>query len=187
MMKKFLISITVLLIFFSTACKSVDLAKAPVTLNGMIYDNQNKPVVNYTICVDGVYCCQSDISGRFVLKDVPKGEHVITGYGDRYLNIKETTVIYDKAQILYIRVLTVEAKLNEAFMYLEQSFFEKAEESVREILLCDEDNTEALFFMTVIKYQEGRIEESLLLLEQLRQKKEGGKYVNGLEKIITEN
>ena len=171
---------------FFFACKSADPSKAPVTLNGMIYDTQNRPVVNYTICVDGEYKCQSDISGRFVLKDIQKGEHVITGSGDSYLDINENAVIYDKAQILYIRVPSVESKLKEAFSYLEEDLFEKAEESIGEILLSDEDNTDALFFMCVVKLRQVKREESLDYLEKLKEKKEGSKYVSELEKIISE-
>ena len=186
-MKKTKTIFTVLLILILAACKTTPKSKAKVTLNGMIYDTQNKPVVNYTILIDGLYKCQSDISGRFILKDISKGEHIISGYGDRYLDIYEQTVIYDKAQILYIRVPSVETKLKEAYSYLEQEHLEKSEECIKEILASNEDNTDALFFMGVIKLRQGSKEESLVYLEKLKEKKEVSKYVQELEKIIAEN
>lgn len=186
MRKKLALMAAVTALFFC-ACKSINPAKDPVTLNGMIYDTQNRPVVNYTIYIDGEYKCQSDISGRFILKDVAKGIHFITGEGDSYLNINEEVVIYDKAQILYVRVPSVSAKLKEAYTYLEQGLFEKAEESIGEILSCDDGNTDAILFMSVIKLRQDKKDESLGYLERLKKKKEGSKYVTELEKLILEN
>ena len=81
----------------------------------------------------------------------------------------------------------METKLKEAYSYLEQGLLEKSEECINEILSSNEDNTDALFFMGVIKLRQGSKEESLVYLEKLKEKKEVSKYVQELEKIIAEN
>ena len=132
-------------------CKSIPGEKEKINLNGMIYDTDNKPVVNYRIFIDGKGVSSSDIGGRFVIKNISKGEHVFSGYAEGYLSVEEKVVVYDKAQILYIRIPTIESKYEAAFEYIKKEEFEKAEKAVNEVLESDSGNETALYFMSVIE------------------------------------
>ena len=187
MKRRLPVSVCFLLLFLAAGCKTVPQTKSLISLNGMIYDTDNRPVANYGILIDGIPECASDIGGRFEIKNIVKGEHIITGRGNGYLDIKEKVVIRDKAQIVYIRVPSVETKLKEAFSLIKQGMYEQAESCIQEILACDSDNHEALFFMCAIKYLEQDTEGYQSFLKKLKKQKEGRNYVTELEKIIAGN
>ena len=149
----------ILVIQFFSACKSIPGKKEKIELNGMVYDTQNRPVVNYQIIIDGKYICTSDIGGRFLIKGIEKGEHIFSGYGEGYLNIEEKIVVYDKAQILYLRIPSVESKFREAFELIKNSNLDKAEIIINEIRESDVDNEDVLYFMDVIKELRARNEK----------------------------
>lgn len=150
MNKRMCLVFGVLLILFS-GCRSVPGEKERINLNGMIYDSQNRPVVNYRIYIDGKGVCTSDIGGRFVIKNICKGEHVFSGYGEGYLNIEKTVAVYDKSQILYIRVPSIESRFKEAFEYIKKDEPERAEQLIRQVLESDAQNEDALYFISVIE------------------------------------
>lgn len=153
-MNKKVFTVIMSFIFFITVlsgCKSVPGEKDKITLNGMIYDTDNKPVANYRILIDGKGVCTSDIGGRFVIKNIRKGEHVFSGFAEGYLCVEEKVVVYDKAQILYIRIPTIESKFQTAFEHIKKEEFEKAEKDISEVLESDGENETALYFMSVIE------------------------------------
>lgn len=144
---------------FLTGCKSTPLGKEKVDINGMVYDTDNKPVVNYTIYIDGNAFCTSDIGGRFVLKGIEKGSHIFWGKGEGYLGIEKEIVIYDKSQILYIRIPTIDSVFSEAFEHIKKDDFTKAEKLINEVLESDSDNEDALYFLKTIKKLAGEEDE----------------------------
>ena len=172
-------------VFFVTGCSGVPKSGEKIMLNGMIYDTQNRPVVNYMVLIDGKYAASSDIGGRFVIKSISKGEHVFSGNGSGYLSIEEKVTVYDKSQILYIRVPSVEARLREAYSLLEEKRYEKAEAVIEDVMESGGENEDSLFFMCVIKHLRGMDSQALIYLEKLK-KTGGGRYVEELEKILCE-
>ena len=158
MNKKVLLSLTVLTLLTElfTGCNSVPGARDRIALNGMIYDTDNKPVVNYRIYIDGKGECTSDIGGRFVIKNILKGEHVFSGFAEGYLSVEEKIIVTDKSQILYIRVPSLESKFREAFEYIKKEEYVKAEKIIEEVLESDSENETALYFMSVIEKLKGR-------------------------------
>ena len=134
-----------------SACKSTGIKKEKIDLNGMIYDTQNRPVVNYRISIDGKEMCTSDIGGRFVISSVEKGEHVFSGSGDGYLGMEKSIQVADKSQILYIRVSDIESMFNEAFELIKKNELDKAEKIICEVLESHNENEDALYFRNTIK------------------------------------
>ena len=143
-----------------TGCRSVPGEKEKINLNGMIYDTDNKPVVNYRIFIDGKGVCTSDIGGRFVIKNISKGEHVFSGFAEDYLSVEEKIVVYDKSQILYIRIPTIESKFQTAFEHVKKEEYAKAEKIIEEVLEGDGENETALYFMSVIEKLKERKERN---------------------------
>ena len=170
-----------------TGCASVPESREKINVNGMVYDTENRPAVNYEIYIDGRGMCVSDIGGRFVIEGVKKGSHVLTGKGEGYLDISEEVMIRDKEQILYIRVPSVESRFKKAFSFMNDGAFDMAEGCVSEVLECDRDNTDALFFMSVISYLKGESDKAGEYLNKIRKKGGGGRYETELEKIIDKN
>ena len=138
-----------------TGCKSLPPRAEIIDVNGMIYDTSNRPVVNYSFYVDGKLSCTSDIGGRFVIKKIAKGEHDFYGKGAGYLDINDRIQISDKAQILYIRVPSVESKLKEAFELMKKGELGKAEGLVNEVLQSDSGNQDALYFIYALEKLKG--------------------------------
>ena len=186
MNRKVIFAAAVLCLLFS-GCASVPGSREKINLNGMVYDTDNRPAVNYGIYIDGKGMCVSDIGGRFVIEGVRKGVHVLTGKGEGYLDISEEVTVRDKEQILYIRVPSVESRFREAFSFIKDGSYAKAEEMIGEVLECDRENTDALFFMSVISYLKGDYVEAEEYLGKIREKGGEGRYEAELEKIISEN
>lgn len=170
-MNKKLLIVIITAAFFFSACNSVPSRHGRVDINGMVYDTENRPVANYAVVIDGWGKCASDMGGRFVINGIRKGEHVFSGYGDGYLSVKEKITIYDKAQILYIRVPSVEAKFKEAFELITKKEYEEAEEVINEVLEYGGESDDALFFMSVIMKLEGNDEESENYLKMMNSKR----------------
>ncbi len=184
-MNKKLLQISAVLLIFFTGCKTVPGSQDKISLNGMIYDTENRPVVNYKIYIDGKGKCVSDIGGRFLISKIQKGEHIFSGNGEGYLDIEEKIVVYDKSQILYIRVPAIETKLKEAYVFIQNKEYNKAEKCIEEVLLCDEENEEALFFMTVIKHLQHDKSAAEDYLKKIQTMGGSGRYEKELEKMIS--
>lgn len=182
-MNKKILFIIILTGLLFLCCKSVPQSHEKIALNGMIYDTENKPVVNYHIYIDGVVECTSDIGGRFLIEGISKGEHLFSGWREGYLSIKDTITIYDKSQILYIRVPTLESRFYEAFELIKKSNYGKAEECISEVLESENDNEDALYFMSVIKHLQNQNEECNEYLEKIKTKGGTG-YAEELKKIF---
>ena len=157
-------------LFFS-GCNSVPSRHGRVELNGMVYDTENRPVANYAVVIDGWGQCTSDMGGRFVINGIKKGEHVFSGYGDGYLSVKEKITVYDKSQILYIRVPSVETKFKEAFELIRKKEYEEAEQVIQEVFEYGGECDDAYFFMSVIMKLEGNEEESERYLQEMNSKR----------------
>lgn len=186
MKKVTLIMISVILIALCS-CSSIPKNNEKITVNGMIYDTENRPAVNYKIYLDGKYAAITDIGGRFTLNNIKCGQYDFTGNGIGYLNMKDSVEVFDKGQILYIRVPTVESKFQEAYTLINQHKYTQAELCIQEVLDTEACNSTALFFMSVIEYLEGDIESSKEYKEQLLKSGEDTDYVHKLEKIISDN
>ena len=186
MKKVFLIMLTAITIALCS-CNSVPKNSGKITVNGMIYDTENRPAVNYKIYLDGKYAAITDIGGRFTLNNIKCGQYDFTGNGIGYLNMKDSVEVFDKGQILYIRVPTVESKFQEAYTLINQHKYKQAELCIQEVLDTEACNSTALFFMSVIEYLEGDIESSKEYKEQLLNIGENSNYVHELEKIISSN
>ncbi len=149
-----------LLLIFLCGCKSIPKESETIDVNGMIYDTGNRPVANYRIYIDGKGECTSDIGGRFVIYGIKKGEHVFSGFGEGYLAIEENITVYDKAQILYIRVPSVDSCFRQAFDFMKKGHLEKAEKLISSVLESDAENEDALYFMKTINELRRRNEKN---------------------------
>lgn len=176
-----LIAIAVILL---TSCASVPGAREKINVNGMIYDTDNRPVVNYTVSLDDKYYAVTDIGGRFTINKVARDTYTFTGKGKGYLSMEQEVTVFDKTQIIYIKVPTIESKFNEAYVYMKEGKYSKAKLCIEEVLASDKDNSTALYFMSVIEYKEGNVEESDNYLNRIIENGDESNYVKELKKYI---
>ena len=105
---KYMFFVILITLIFSNSCKTVPRERELIDVQGMIYDTENRPVVNYRIFIDSKYVAITDIGGRFTLSNVKVGVYNFWGSGDGYLNIEDEIKIIDKTQIIYLRIPAVE-------------------------------------------------------------------------------
>lgn len=177
------ISIYFLLIVLFVSCSSVPKTEK-ITVNGMVYDTENRPAVNYNITLNGKVVAITDIGGRFTLNNIKTGTYNFSGFGEGYLSITDTVDIFDKSQILYLKVPTIESKFKEAYDYINQSKYSKAKNSIKEVLESDENNSIALYFMSVIENFTGNTNESRKYLEKIINNGDENEYVKKMEDIL---
>ena len=177
----FLAAVTVL---FLCACKSMGVKPEKIGLNGMVYDTSNRPVVNYTIFIDGKKECVTDIGGRFYIKSITRSVHDLKGEGEGYLSVSQKITVTDKSQVLYIRIPSVEEKLDEALGFLTRNDIEQAEKCIEEVLDSDGQNSDALFFKAALCLLKGNKEEADSLLEKLKEKGGSVRYEDELKKLF---
>lgn len=169
---------------FLCSCKTVPKNNQKITLNGMVYDSENKPAVNYQIYLNGKCVATSDIGGRFSIDDIKIGSYKFLGKGDGYLDIEENIEVYDKNQILYLRVPSIESKFQEAYSYLIEQKLSQAELCIMEILENNNKNSTALYFMGIIEYLKNNTEESRKYIEKIKILGGESLYVSEFEKIL---
>ena len=147
---KYMFFVILITLIFSNSCKTVPRERELIDVQGMIYDTENRPVVNYRIFIDSKYVAITDIGGRFTLSNVKVGVYKFWGSGDGYLNIEDEIKIIDKTQIIYLRIPAVESKFKEAYESLKNNQLDDARKCITDILKTDEMNNDALYFMSII-------------------------------------
>ena len=177
----FITAVTVSVLF---SCKSTGVKADKIGLNGMVYDTSNTPVVNYTVYIDGKALCVTDIGGRFYIKKITRGVHDFYGEGEGYLDIHQTITVTDQSQVLYIRIPSVEDRLNQALECLASEEFTQAQKYIEEILESDENNCDALFFKAALCLLQGNEQEAEEIFKTLKDKGGDGKYENELKKLF---
>lgn len=179
---KYMFFVILITLIFSNSCKTVPRERELIDVQGMIYDTENRPVVNYRIFIDSKYVAITDIGGRFTLSNVKVGVYKFLGSGDGYLNIEDEIKIIDKTQIIYLRIPAVESKFKEAYESLKNNQLDDARKCITDILKTDEMNNDALYFMSIIEYLSGNTELSRKYLGRIKEKDD--EYVQKLKKII---
>lgn len=182
-MKRLIIIVISIASLLFVSCKSIPEKKGKLTINGMIYDTENRPAVNYEIYLNGKYQAVTDIGGRFTLKDIKPGLYEFEGKGNGYLGVTDQLDIYDRSQIIYLRIPTVESKYKEAYEFLQELKIDSAKRSIEEVLTCYANDATALFFMSVIEYMNNNKENCQYYLDLINLNGDGSLYVEEMHNI----
>jgi len=97
-------------------------------LFGMVYDHDQRAVPGALVLVDGEEGPRSDINGRFVLRSLARGEHVIEVRKDGYEGMRAPIEFLSRTQALYLKVISLEQLLRKAEDELEARRFDEARE-----------------------------------------------------------
>jgi hypothetical protein len=80
-------------------------------LFGMLYDERNEPCGGARISVDDVAGPVSDVNGRVVVPDLKRGSHQVSVAKPGYERLEVTFDFYDKSQVLYLKMLSLQELL----------------------------------------------------------------------------
>jgi len=98
-----LILLSVLLFASCASYKQVDqqtFDTAP--LFGMIYDEDNQPCAGVQLTVDGTAGPVTDIRGRFVVPDLPRGDHGIVARKEKYEDLALSISFLNRTDVLHL-------------------------------------------------------------------------------------
>jgi len=100
-------------------------------LFGMIYDRNNTPCPGVSISVDGQEAFTSDINGRFVLPDLPRGAHTLHARAKKTESLDVPFEFLNRGQVLYLRMVSFEQLLVEAEQALDAGGWQEAGSLIR--------------------------------------------------------
>ena len=164
-MKKIIVPICLLPIIF-ISCKSVVFGWPHYTVNGMIYDFENRPVSGYEICLDEKKTT-SDVTGRFVFSKIPKGEYTLTGMKTGYEKYSGELVIEDDLQVVYIRVPSQKQLLDLLDDALTKDNLDDALTFMERANATGVTTTESAFYSAVVFYRMKKTEQAIGILKDL--------------------
>lgn len=162
---------TILFLFAScilSGCSTLSTGAKLPPLNGMIYDNDNKPVNDCSIMIDGKLRAQSDVYGRFSLSGLRKNDkHTVSVEKQGFEKIEIDLVYSDPTQILYIHMFSSSQLLAEAEKSLKNNDLGIAENFISRAESIKADSSITGYLRAVVLYQRKQYKECTALLSTL--------------------
>jgi tetratricopeptide (TPR) repeat protein len=96
-------------------------------LFGMVYDGDNQPCAGVRVSLDGVEGPITDIRGRFILPELPRGVHEVTARKVGYEDLSVSFAFLSRTDVLYLRMTSLAQLLAQAEQSLEARRWEEAD------------------------------------------------------------
>ena len=77
-------------------------------IQGMVYDQDSRPVPGYRLSLDGWHTATTDINGRFTFMGAKYGTHTVTGSDARYLPFSESCSFQNRTEVLHIKLTSAD-------------------------------------------------------------------------------
>jgi hypothetical protein len=107
MTKRFFASMVICAICVSAmdfmACRTV------WPIQGMVYDQDSRPVPGYRLSLDGWHTATTDINGRFTFAGAKYGMHTVAGSDERYLPFSERCSFQNRTEVLHIKLTSADS------------------------------------------------------------------------------
>ncbi|MBN2443108.1 MAG: tetratricopeptide repeat protein [Spirochaetales bacterium] len=159
--KKSILMLILSLLLFSclTGPSSTDdFLTAP--LNGKIFDEDNLPCSGVLVTVNKNIKVKSDINGRFVIPDLPKGEHTFILTKDDYEVLEFKFDFINKNQVLWLKMISLDQMIRQIEVYMDDKDYFEATKLIERAQKIDPDNS-ILFYLSAVFYiQNKRFEEA---------------------------
>ncbi len=146
-------------------------------LNGMIYDQDNLPVSNAIVEIDGERKSISDVNGRFALFDLIPGKYLLSVRGEDYESASVHIEYSDPTQIVYVKLFSADQLLSVAEKAIETRDWQSAEEYLNRATAIRPNDTSALYLHAVLDFRQGKAKEALATLESLLANKIRDPYI----------
>ncbi|MDR1105019.1 MAG: hypothetical protein LBL44_01555 [Treponema sp.] len=182
----------VALLFVLCSCKTAEFGYTVIDLNGMVYDFANKPVPNYLVTVGEKNVSVTDINGRFVMEKIALGVYPIKGEKEGFEPFAETLDIFDRGQIVYIRVPSSGQLLELADVALSKNRLDEAEAYLKRAWDIGDITAELLMYYAAVKFRQGLYDEAIVRLQSAVNRGSQDRYIEKfldylLEKKSREN
>ncbi len=155
--------------------------KAP--LFGMIYDADGVPVHNASVLINGETGPLTDINGRFVIPNLPRGNHILVIHKEGYSSTTTSFDFMNKSQVLYLKMNSARQHYSKAVNHFECGLFRESLIEVQSTLDLDKDFYSATYLQVLILIKLKQFDEIPLLIEFLRTNLGALQEVDELEKM----
>lgn len=183
-MKRFLFVLSVFIISLLSGCKTLPRQTETISVFGMVYDSDNRPVGNYEIYENEKLLAISDIGGRFQIKSVKRGNLVLNGKGYGYAPVEELVNVTDETQVIYFHVKTISSVLEDIYSLFENEWYEEALNEAEKVYIGNEDNSDISYILALCLYKTGQSDKALEMIKKLKKMKIDPQYVRELEENI---
>ncbi|HUX51220.1 MAG TPA: carboxypeptidase-like regulatory domain-containing protein [Spirochaetia bacterium] len=136
-------------------------------LFGMVYDQENQPVAGVNFSIDGREGLLSDITGRFVIPDLSRGEHTLVARKVDYELLMTVIQFSNQTQVVYIRMISRTELVQAAEDEVAARRFADAQSLIDRILTISPDDPEGSFLQAVLFHRSRRSLEAAAILEAL--------------------
>lgn len=152
---------------FFLSCKSVPKNNGNL-LNGMIYDEENEPVPNVLVSVNGEILSSSDVDGHFVLdKDFNEKNITILCSKNDYEEVLFDCELLSVPQVVYIKMYSFNQLLSLAEKELADNKIEDAKKTLERAEKFKPNQVTTQYLNAICFYKQGDFEKALFLLESL--------------------
>jgi tetratricopeptide (TPR) repeat protein len=148
------------------SCKTTEFLYQVISVNGMVYDFNNRPVSNYKISLGDKYVSLTDINGRFMLPQIPVGSYQLNGEKEGYEIYQGDVEINHQEQIIYLRIPSFEQLLELADDALGKNRINEAAAYLDRAQSIGLETVEYYFYGAVIKYRQDDILGAIETLEK---------------------
>lgn len=156
----------------SVSCATQRMAERPfeferAPLSGMIYDTESNPIPAAELSVDGHTAVTSDAYGRFLIPELERGSHTVTARLERFEPLELEFEFLNKTHILYLRMHSFDALIDEAERAVENRDWAEAQRYLdrAEPVGTGTDAAVVSFLRAVVAYRRGEYREAEALLE----------------------
>jgi hypothetical protein len=139
--------------------------KAP--LFGMVYDERNEPCAGARLEIDGSPGPTTDLSGRFTVRELGRGPHRVVVAKAGFERLEVGFDFYDKNQVLYLKVVSMEELLNRIEAALADRKLAEAESLVTRAEAVSPGQTDVRYLKAVLLLRSGDPQRAAQLLEQM--------------------
>ena len=136
-------------------------------LFGMIYDQENQPVAGVAFAIDRQDGLSSDVTGRFVIPNLARGEHLLVARKADFEPLTTTVLFSNQTQVVYIRMISRAELVQAAEEAVAARRIADAQALIDRIRKISPDDPEAAFLQAILFYRSRRLEDAAAALERL--------------------
>jgi hypothetical protein len=138
----------------------------------MVTDGYHRPVSGYKVVFNGKQQAVSNETGMFALDGIRAGTGTLTGEKSGYLPIKQTVMIIDKRQLLYVSATSIEEIFDQTDRLFAERVWHSAEElltgTLEQIAKQKDAPTGLLrFYLASALYKQGKLDQAAAILADL--------------------
>lgn len=162
----------------SADVKNVKYKDSNPVLYGMVYDYDNSPVPDASIFANGKYVTRTDVQGRFMLtSSAKKHEKLLVRVEKDTYEAVENSFLNDPMNVLYFRLPTASQLLVLAEESLDNHLYEESTAYLTRAAALAPHRSDIVYLHCVVLYRQGKTEEALQLLYELKKKEKKNIYV----------